>query len=254
MLVPHACDSHDQVRFLAVEIHAVGVLQDHDAGAQHALLGVGGSVRNRKPHPQTGRRQLFAAQHRIDILRPGISARDEQFARPPDRLLLRLRRQSDPDISGLQDGAVRSGVLGGGCGFFGLRGRIGRDGHVGRRCCFCRSERGCFGRGRRSGRSGVADVGRQYGFCKPGIGHIGVRFAAGYGSGACRRRLRALQPGEQGVQTGIGEEVVDYDQLGAFCGRGDPLRQYGLTYDHIGIGRNTVRRTVAHRNADFRVP
>lgn len=101
---------------------------------------------------------------------------------------------------------------------------------------------------------GVADVGRQYGFRKPGIGHIGVRFAAGYGSGACRRRFRPLQPGEQGVQTGIGEEVVDYDQLGAFCGRGDPLRQYGLTYDHIGIGRNTVRRTVAHRNADFRVP
>ena len=66
MLVPHACDSHDQMRFLAVEIHAVGVLQDHDAGAQYALLGIGGSVRNRKPHPQTGRRQLFAAQHRID--------------------------------------------------------------------------------------------------------------------------------------------------------------------------------------------
>ena len=286
MFLPHACDSHDQVRFLAVEIHAVGVLQDHDAGAQYALLGIGGSVRNRKPHPQTGRRQLFAAQHCIDILRPGISARDEQFARPPDRLLLRLRRQSDPDISGLQDGAVRSGVLGGGCGFFGLRGRIGRGapqtglvarecglcgpgtgytargrsfrkpggGHVGRRCCFCRSERGCFGRGRRSGRSGVADVGRQYGFRKPGGGHIGVRFAAGYGFGACRRWFRFLQPDEQGVQTGIGEEVVDYDQLGAFCGRGDPLRQYGLTYDHIGIGRNTVRRTVAHRNADFRVP
>ena len=69
-----------------------------------------------------------------------------------------------------------------------------------------------------------------------------------------RRWFRFLQPDEQGVQTGIGEEVVDYDQLGAFCGRGDPLRQYGLTYDHIGIGRNTVRRTVAHRNADFRVP
>ena len=101
---------------------------------------------------------------------------------------------------------------------------------------------------------GTGYTARGRSFRKPGGGHIGVRFAAGYGFGACRRWFRFLQPDEQGVQTGIGEEVVDYDQLGAFCGRGDPLRQYGLTYDHIGIGRNTVRRTVAHRNADFRVP
>ena len=84
-------------------------------------------------------------------------------------------------------------------------------------------------------------VARECGLCGPGTGYTA-------------RGRSFCKPDEQGVQTGIGEEVVDYDQLGAFCGRGDPLRQYGLTYDHIGIGRNTVRRTVAHRNADFRVP
>ena len=99
----------DQVRFLAVEIHAVGVLQDHDAGAQYALLGIRGSVPGiASPIP----RQVVASSSR-HRRHSGRAYPPRQAVRPPpDLLAFGSAIWSDP-VFRLRDGAVRSGVLGG---------------------------------------------------------------------------------------------------------------------------------------------
>ena len=133
-------------------------------GSWGGVYGVAGKVSSRPPAASASRRPALQFPSTSSDSRPvsgwRIGARH-------------ARRQSDPDISGLQDGAVRSGVLGGECGFFGFRVRIGR---------------------------GVPQTGlvaRECGLCGPGTGYTA-------------RGRSFCKPDEQGVQTGIGVGIIAF--------------------------------------------
>ena len=61
------------------------------------------------------------------------------------------------------------------------------------------------------------------------------------------------QPGEQGVEGRVCQEIVDHDQRSAMSRSGDPPGQHGLADNDVGIGGNAVRGTVADHHADARI-
>lgn len=73
------------------------------------------------------------------------------------------------------------------------------------------------------------------------------------GSGNGVRTVLLRQPGEQGVEGRVCQEIVDHDQRSAMSRSGDPPGQHGLADNDVGIGGNAVRGTVADHHADARI-
>ena len=88
-----------------------------------------------------------------------------------------------------------------------------------------------------------------------GVGGLCIRRpgrqTAGSGNGV--RTVLLRQPGEQGVEGRVCQEIVDHDQRSAMSRSGDPPGQHGLADNDVGIGGNAVRGTVADHHADARI-
>ena len=87
MLVALAGDAKEQIRLLAIEVHAVGILLQDHAGMLHRILGLVRAVRDRHAHAHVDAGQLIALDHGIHVARVDAALLHEQRAGSPDRVL-----------------------------------------------------------------------------------------------------------------------------------------------------------------------
>lgn len=99
MLVALTGDTEEQVCLLAVEVDALWVLLQDDAGLLDLVFCLGGTVRNRNAHAHVDTRELVAGDHGVFVACVNAALGDEHLARCADGVLASNGRQTNLDVA-----------------------------------------------------------------------------------------------------------------------------------------------------------
>ncbi|SAH13304.1 Uncharacterised protein [Enterobacter hormaechei] len=114
MLVVASGDTNHQtgdVVLFFTEAHAIRILTEHHAGFQHAVFGFHRTVWNRDGFTQVGWGQLFAIQHRLNVLRLNVAAFHQLLTGEANSLFFIGRRAAKEDVFSAQFEQMRVALV-----------------------------------------------------------------------------------------------------------------------------------------------
>lgn len=99
VLVALTSDTEEQVCLLAVEVDALWVLLQDNAGLLDLVFCLGGTVRNRNAHAHVDTRELVAGDHGVFVACVNAALGDKHLARCADGVLASNGRQTNLDVA-----------------------------------------------------------------------------------------------------------------------------------------------------------